>query len=147
MAGVTNRGKYNVLDLVRGAAVPTNYYVALCSVAVDADDNTFSDATEITAGNGYTAGGQAITPNSTDFDVIFEDDVNDRAYVRIKDLTWTGSGGPLPSTGAATYAILTDDNASQPAREIWFFWNLGGSYQVSDGQDLTLIDLEIRLND
>lgn len=147
MAGSTNRGKYNLLALMRGAALPTNFYIALCSAAVDADDDTFSDATEVAAGQGYTSGGIAITPNATDFDVLTEDDVNDRAYIRIKDITWTGSGGTLPSSGSATYAVMTDDNASQPAREIWFYWDLGGSFSVSDGQDLTLVDLEIRINE
>lgn len=147
MAGVTNRGKYNLLDLVRGASVPTNYYVGLASAAIDADDDTYADLTEVTAGNGYTAGGQSITPNSTDFDVLTEDDVNDRAYMRIKDLTWTGTGGTLPSSGNATYAFLTDDNGTMSAREVWFYWDLGGSYQVSSGQDLTLVDLEIRINE
>lgn len=150
MAGWTNKGKYRVLELVRGGSLPTNFYVALytSAAAPTADTDTNSDLTAIAAGNGYSAGGFSLTPNSTDFDTLTEDDVNDRALLQVKDVTWTASSGPIPASGNdARYAGLTDDNATVGSREIWFYWDLGADYGVSDGQDLTLVDLEVRINE
>ena len=151
MAGWTNRHKYNHLNWVyRAATIPTNFYAALVTSAVApaADINTKSELTEIANGNGYTTGGISLARNSTDFDVLTEDDANDRALIQIKDLVWTASGGSLPgSGGGARYAVLTDDNATQGSREIGPFWDLTADRSVSVGQTLTLQNCEIRIND
>lgn len=147
-SGWTNKGLYNLLDLIRGATLVTNFYVALVTdaSAPDADTNTVSDLTEITAGNGYTSGGYQLTPNNTDFDSLTENDTDDRAELQIKDVTWTASGGAIPDSGdGASYAVLTDDNATVADREVWFFWDLGSALSVVDGNDLTLEDLELRI--
>lgn len=151
MAGMTNRGKYWTLDWVfRGAVLPTNYYVGLVTSAVapTADINTFGELTEITAGNGYTTGGYSLTPNGTDFDVLTEDDANDRADMQIKDVVWTASTGPIPSAGGgARYAVLLDDNGTVGSRIVIGWWDLTTDRSVSDGQTLTLQDLELRLQE
>lgn len=151
MAGWTNKGKMRVLEwALRGATIPTNFYVALftSAVAPTADTNTKSQLTEIANGNGYTTGGISLTKNSTDFDVLTENDTDDRGLIQIKDLVWTASGGALPSSGSgARYACLTDDNATQGSREVLFYWDLGADYSVSSGQTLTLQNLEIRINE
>ncbi len=151
MAGVTNRGKYDILDWVfRGATLPTNMYVALVTsvVAPTPDINTLSELTEITAGNGYTTGGYLLALNSTDFDVLIEDDTNDRGDIQVKDVTWTASGGNIPASGSgARYAVLTDDNVTIGSREILGYWDLTSDRTVSDGQDLTLQNLELRLQE
>lgn len=151
MAGFTNKGKYRELEVrYQGAANVTNYYVALVTSATapTADTNTMSQLTEIAAGNGYTAGGYQLTPNGTDFDVLTEDDTNDRAFIQIKDVTWTASGGSIPASGnGARYAVLTDDNATPANREILAFWDLSSDRSVSDGQDLTLQNCELRLTE
>lgn len=151
MAGMTNRGKYLILDWVfRGATLPTNMYVALVTSATapDPDINTLSQLTEIAAGNGYTAGGYQLSLNSTDFDVLTEDDENDRGDIQVKDITWSASGGNIPASGnGARYAVLTDDNATIGDREILGYWDLVSDRTVSDGQDLTLEDLELRLQE
>lgn len=75
MSGITNRGKYWLLDQVfRNATEVTSLYAALVTSAVapTVNTNTFSELTEIAAGNGYTAGGIALTRNSTDFDALTE---------------------------------------------------------------------------
>jgi len=151
MAGWTNRGKYNALGIrFRGASAETNLYVALCTSATapGADINTFTELTEIAAGNGYTTGGYQLTRNSTDFDTLTEDDGNDRALVQIKDVVWTASGGNLPSSGdGARYAVLLDDTATVASREVEVYWDLTSDRTVSDGQTLTLQNLEIRINE
>lgn len=151
MPGWTNKGKFQALGrLYRGVALPTNYYVALITSAAtpDADTNTVSQMTEIAAGNGYTSGGISLSKNATDFDVITEDDTNDRGLIQIKDLVWTASGGNLPGSGSgARRAVFTDDNGTVGSREIYHFWDLVSDRTVSDGQSLTLQDCEIRINE
>ncbi len=145
---ITNKLRYKVLGWVfRGVALPTNFYVALITNAAEptADTNTKAEITEIANGNGYTTGGYQLTRNSTDFDVWTEDDVNDRALIQVKDLVWTANTGPIPASGTGIYyAILTDDNATDGSREIYGKWDVGTAVSVSDGQTITLQDLEIR---
>lgn len=143
-SGLTNKGINNILDIVfRGATPPTNFYMALCTSATapSADTNTFTQLTEIAAGNGYTSGGYQLSRNSTDFDSLVEDDTNDQADLLIKDVTWTASGGSIPGSGnGARYAVLLDDDGTVANREVWAFWDLSSDRSVSDGQDLTLED-------
>ena len=149
MAGWTNKGKMSILDAYfRNNGAPTNFYIALVTSATapGPDTNTFSDLTEIANGNGYTTGGYQLSKNSTDFDTLNEDDTNDRGEVQIKDVVWTASGGSLPGSGSgARYAVLLDDNATVGSREVLAWWDLTSDRSVSDGQSLTLQDLEMRL--
>ena len=95
-SGWTNRGKYDALGIVfRNATEPTVFYVFLATSAATptADTNTKSEMTEVATGQGYTAGGISVARNSTDFDVLTEDDINDRALVQIINMVWTASGG------------------------------------------------------
>ena len=151
MAGWTNKGKYKMLGWgLRGVTIPTNFYIALftSAVAPSADLNTFSELTEIAAGNGYTAGGIQLTPGATDFDVWTEDDTNDRGLIQIKDLVWTASGGSIPASGnGARYAGMTDDNVTLNSREVYNYFDLSSDRTVSDSQSLTLQDCEIRINE
>lgn len=148
-SGITNRGKYKLLEWAfRAATRPTNFYVALCTDAATptVDTNTFSELTEVPAGNGYTAGGYQLTPNATDFDTLTEDDTADLGKILIKDLAWTASGGNLPGSGnGARWAILTDDNATQGSRIVIAWWDLVSNRIVSSGQPLTLQDCELRI--
>lgn len=151
MPGWTNKGKFQMLGRAyRGVALPTNFFVALVTSAVApvADTNTKSELTEVVSGNGYTTGGISLSKNATDFDVITEDDTNDRGLIQIKDLVWTASGGSLPASGGgARYAVFTDDNATQGSREVYHFFDLVSDRSVSVGQTLTLQDCEIRINE
>jgi hypothetical protein len=151
MSGWTNKGKAKLLGWgYRGATIPTNFYVALVTSATApiADTNTLSQLTEIAAGNGYTTGGYQLTPNGTDFDTLTEDDTADSGILMIKDLVWTASGGPIPASGnGARYAVLTDDNVTVGSREVYFYWDLVTSVTVSNGQTITLQDLQININE
>lgn len=148
-SGWTNKGKYHVLNLTfLNATEPTNYYVLLATSATTptADTNTVSDLTEIAAGNGYTTGGYQLARNGTDFDTITEDDTNDKGLVQVKDVVWTASGGSIPGSGnGARWAVLTDDDGTIANREIYAWWDLSSDRSVSDGQTLTLTDLELDL--
>lgn len=146
-SGWTNKGKAHVLGIVfRNVAEKTNYYVALVTSATapTADTNTLSQLTEIANGNGYTTGGYQLTPGSTDFDTLTEDDSGDKGLVQAKDVVWTASGGSIPGSGnGARYAVLIDDNATVGSREVYAWWDLTSDRTVSTGQTLTLQDLEL----
>ena len=151
MAGWTNKGKYSILDAYfRNTGAPTNFYIALVTSATapNADTNTLSQLTQIATGNGYSDGGYQLSRNSTDFDVLTENDTDDRGEIQIKDVVWTAAGGPIPSSGnGARYAVLTDDNATVANREILAFWDLTSDRSVSSGQTLTLQNCELRLSE
>ena len=148
MAGWTNKGKMRALEAAfRGG---DTFYVALVTSAnaPGPDTNTLGDLTQIATGNGYSDGGYQLTGNATDFDTLTEDDTNDRGLIQIKDVAWTASGGPIPSSGdEARYAALTDDNATVANREVLAYWDLSSDRSVSSGDPLTLQDLELRLNE
>jgi len=151
MAGWTNKGKMSILDAYfRNNGAPTNFYVALVTSATapTQDTDTLGQMTEIAAGNNYTSGGFSLTPGATDFDVLNEDDTNDRGDIQIKDVAWTASGGPIPASGnGARYAVLTDDNVTVSNREVYAYWDLTSDRSVSDGQTLTLQNVELRLTE
>ena len=152
MAGWTNRGKYDVMrQAFQGNASPSGFYVALVTSASvpGASKNVITDLVEVASGNGYSTGGASVTRGSAGFDVMTEDDAASRAYARIIDVVWTAAGGELPaaSGGGARYAVLLDANVSPSLRAVYAYWDLSSSRQVSDGQTLTLQDLELRLDE
>lgn len=146
-SGMTNKGRAHILGIpFRNATEKTNYYVVLVTSAQapHVDVNTLSDLTEIAAGNGYTTGGYQLTPNTTDFDVLTEDDTLNKGLVQIKDVTWNASGGTIPASGSgARWAVLTDDNGTIASREVYVWWDLISDRSVSSGQFMTLADLQI----
>ena len=151
MAGVTNKGKVSILGWVfRGAALPGHFYVALVTSAVapTAVINTFGELTEIADTQGYTTGGYELNLNETDFDTLTEDDISGQGFVQVKDVVWTATGGNLPESGdGARYAVLLDDNITVADRLVLAYWDLTADRTVSDGQTLTLQNLEIDLNE
>lgn len=150
MAGITNRGKYRTLEWAfRGVTRPTNFFVILFTSASvpTPDTNVVSDHTQVSTGNGYVDGGFSLTPNSTDFDVLTEDDTNDRALIQVKDVTWTASGGSVPASNSARYAAITTDEATVANRQVVSWFDLVADRQVSVGQQLTLQNLEMRLTE
>lgn len=149
--GWTNRGKQRALDLLFRDATPgAMFHVALVTAATvpGPDTDKFSELTEIPVGNGYLQGGLPLPRAVNSFSSPTEDDVGNRAYTRAKDLVWTASGGLLPASGpGARYAVLTDDAASLPNRDVLAYWDLGADRAVSDGQSLTLQNAELSLEE
>ena len=148
-SGWTSDGLRLLFDyFFRGATMPSNFYIGLVTNATAPTKATtvFSGLTEITAGNGYVTGGFQLTPNATDFNNLVENDTLDRAELQIKDVAWTASGGPIPLSGSgASYAVMLDDNVTIGSRVVYGWWNLGSARAATDGQQIILKDLELRL--
>lgn len=147
--GMTNRGMFRVLELMRGVAAPANFFLPLFTAATTPtpDTNTVGDLTQIATGNGYTAGGPSVSRNSTDFDVATEDDATGRGFVQLRDFVLTAAGGNLPASGAGMQWVgLSGPGATVGTRDLWCYWNngLGGPVTVSDTQTITLQNYEIR---
>ena len=143
----TNRGQYR-RDILffRNESSITTFYLALCSDATTptADINTLGELTEVPAGNGYTSGGIAVARSAVGFDVATENDTDDRSEIQMADVVWSASGGDMPSSGGARWAVLTDDNGTVANRDVLAWLDLGGNRTVSDTQSLTVRDAEFR---
>jgi len=86
-----------------------------------------ADASEISAGNGYTAGG-ADTQN----DISRSGAVTSVTGV---DITFTASGGPI---GPFRYAILYDDTPTSPADPLIGWWDYGSSVTLLNGEQFVV---------
>ena len=146
-SGTTDRGKFQLLKYAFDAtSVPSTYYLALCTSATTPakTSNVFSDLQQVSAGNGYTSGGSALTAD-TDFTVA-EEDSTVGASVIVSNVTWTASGGNIPASGdGARWAVLLDGNTS--SANVLAYFDLSSDRTVSDGQTLTIQACEIDLNE
>jgi hypothetical protein len=147
MPGSTNRGKLRILQGYFGnTQMPSTFQIHLLTPATapTAGTDAMSAVTQIAAGNGYSTGGYTLSRNTTDFDTFTEQDASTSALVQIKDVAWTATGGTLPASGSgARYAVLCDDNATLASRNVYYWWDLTSEREVSNGQTLTLQDMQI----
>ena len=142
MSGLTNKLKAELLGVFfRGEAAPVSYFLALVTGdnVPGPDTNTMADLTELDAGNGYVAGGQAIARDAIDFPTSDEDDTGDKGVVGLKDIIFTANGGNLPASGnGARYAVLTDDNVTVNDRKVYLWFDLQADRFLTDTQDLQI---------
>jgi hypothetical protein len=101
--------------------------VALTNSAPNATDGTLSQITQITAQNGYSAGGNAATISSSS-------QTSGTYKLVLADVTFTASGG---SFGPFRYAVLYDDTATND--ELIGYWDYGTNLTITDGNSL-LVD-------
>lgn len=88
-----------------------------------------ADITEISAGNGYTAGGLTCSVTSGDqtsgtFKLVLADPA-----------TLTASGG---SIGPFRWAVLYNDTPSSPADPLLGAWDYGSALTLADGQQFVI---------
>lgn len=136
-SGVTDRGRAKILNYTfDGTTAPATFYYALCTDATTPTvaTNVFSDLTEIATGNGYTQFGNSMA-SDTAFTVT-EVDGTPGAKVVLSNQEFTGSGGTLPSSGSARWAVLLDTNSTGANVLAWF--DLSANTSVSDGQTLSI---------
>ena len=96
--------------------------IALTNTAPSAANTQLTDLTEITAGNGYTAGGFAITVSSSGTYSLV-----------LNAATLTASGG---SIGPFRYVVLYNDTASND--ELISRFDRGVELTLADGESYTI---------
>ena len=103
-----------------------SWKVALTNRApVVASDATLTDATEISAGNGYTAGGNAATTtSSSQTGGVYK-------LILASPSAWTASGG---SIGPFRYAILYDATTNN----LIGYWDYGSAVTLGVGESFTV---------
>lgn len=96
-------------------------------------------ASELSTGNGYTAGGATLAGVT-----VTEDDTDNRTEITWNNATWTASGGSIgPSPGA----IIYDDTVTTPTADpILGYIDFGGDQTQADGGTATISNLEIRIS-
>lgn len=100
--------------------------VLLCNTAPVNTNGLKSDLTEISAGNGYTAGGTAATISSSA-------QTSGTYKLVLADVVFTASGGTI---GPFRYAVLYDDTAASD--QLIGFWDYGSSITLQDGETFTV---------
>ncbi len=102
--------------------------IVLTNTAPLATNTVYADLTEITGGNGYTAGGMAATVSSSE-------QTGGTYKLILDDLTITASGG---SVGPFRYFVLIDDTPTSPAKPLIGWWDYGSSITLADGESVTV---------
>lgn len=118
----------NVMEKVHNLGSDT-LKVALTNSAPNATDGTLSQITQISAGNGYTTGGnQAVQSSSAQSSGTYK--------LICADVVFTASGG---SFGPFRYAVLYNDTAAND--ELIAYWDYGTSITITNGNSFT-VDLD-----
>lgn len=100
--------------------------VMLTLTAPVATNSVKADLTEIAGGNGYTAGGTAVTITSSA--------QSSGTYKLVgNDVVFTASGGAIANF---RYATLYNDTATND--ELIGFWDYGSTVTLNDGESLTV---------
>jgi hypothetical protein len=101
--------------------------VLLTNTAPSATNGVKADLTEISAGNGYTAGGNsASVTSSSQTSGTYKLVLGDPA-------TWTATGGTI---GPFRYSVLYNDTATDDDLIGW--WDYGSSVTLNAGETFTL---------
>lgn len=104
--------------------------VLLTNTAPVATNAVKADLTEISAGNGYTAGGNTAAFSSG------AQTAGTYKLVLSDPTTWTASSGPI---GPFRYAVLYNDTAA--SKNLIGFWDYGAAVTLNDGEQFT-VDLD-----
>lgn len=122
--------KKDVLNGVHnfGGSSPHTYKLMLSNTAPVATNAVKADITEISAGNGYTAGGIALTSVTVTLSGA-------TATVAAANLTITASGG---SIGPFQYFVLLDDTQTSPAKPLVWFAAESAAVTLATGESYTV---------
>jgi len=102
--------------------------VMLTNTAPSAANTVLANITEITPGNGYSAGGSAAT-------FVSGAQSSGTYKLVLNDVTFTASGG---SIGPFRYAVLYNDTPTSPADPLIAWWDYGTSITLTNGNSFTV---------
>lgn len=100
--------------------------VMLTNSAPSAANTVKGDITEISAGNGYSAGGTAVASNDYT-------QTSGTAKLTGTDVTFTASGGSIASW---RYAVLYNDTSATDA--LIGYWDYGSSRVIASGESFPI---------
>jgi hypothetical protein len=102
--------------------------IYLSNTAPNAATHTVkADIAEISAGNGYTAGGESVTPNGTRS--------GGTVTLTGTKVVWTASGGTI---GPFRYVILYNDTPTSPADPLVAWWDRGAELTLQNGETFSV---------
>ena len=101
--------------------------IVLTNTAPTSSNSVFANLTEISAGNGYAAGGVAVTVSSSA-------QTSGTYKLVLDDVTITASGG---SIGPFRYLVLVDTTPTSPNKPLIGWWDYGSSITLADGESVT----------
>jgi len=102
--------------------------VYLSNEAPLAADTIKTDIADITAQNGYPAGGSSVTP-------VWSETPAGTGQLAGTDVVFTASGG---SFGPFRYVILYNDSTTDPLDALIGWWDYGSSISCNDGETFTV---------
>jgi hypothetical protein len=119
----------NVAEKVHNLASDT-LKVALTNTAPNVATHTvLGDITEISAGNGYTAGGNQTTQSGS------SQTAGVYTLASADPSTWVASGGSL---GPFRYAVLYNATPTSPLKPLIGYWDYGSSITLATGETFTV---------
>ena len=101
--------------------------VMLTNTAPVATNHLLGDLTEISAGNGYTAGGTATSTTSST-------ETSGTEVLIVGNVVFTASGGTI---GPFRYAVLYDATPTSPLKPLIGWWDYGSSITLNSGDTFT----------
>ena len=90
-------------------------------------DAVKADLAEITAQNGYPAGGSDIQNTLSE--------TTGTATVAATDVVWTASGGAF---GPFQYVVSYNDTQTSPVDPLLSWWDYGSAISINDGETFTV---------
>ena len=102
--------------------------VMLTNTAPIASNSVKANLTEISAGNGYTAGGTQATVSSSS-------QTSGTYKLVLADVVFTASGGTV---GPFQYAVLYNDTPTSPADPLIGWWDYGSARTLQSGESFTV---------
>ena len=102
--------------------------VCLTNTQPSAGNTIRSNITELSAGSGYSTGGNTASISSSA-------QSSGTYKLVLGDVVFTASGG---SIGPFRYAVLYDDTPTSPADPLIGWWDYGAPITVADGETFTL---------
>ena len=101
--------------------------VMLTNTAPVVTNTVKANITEISAGNGYTAGGDAVTNDTSRSGAV--------TSVTGVDVIFTASGGTI---GPFRYVVLYNDTPASPLDPLIGWWDHGSAVTLNDGETFTV---------